>query len=93
MANRIAYVGLDVHKEGVVVAVATVCGARVRPDCEHSGGVGPCAAQARWRRGDAAVLLLSGGVRLWNSTSAQGLERVVVAPVADPPATWRLSQD
>jgi hypothetical protein len=64
MADRITYVGLDVHKETIVVAVAEeglrgeVRGAR--PDREHAGGVGPCAAQA-WRRRHGTALLLRGG--------------------------------
>src|ERR1700674_3127676 len=67
MADRITYVGLDIHKESIVVAVASG-GLRgevreVRPDREHSDGAGPSAAQA-WRRGnDPAVLLRGGAVR------------------------------
>ena len=50
MADRITYVGLDVHKESIVVAVAVGWparrGAGVRPDREHAAGIGPSAAQA-----------------------------------------------
>jgi len=66
MADRITYVGLDVHKESIVVAVA-VGGLRgevagVRPDREHADGVGPSVAQARRRRHDAAVFATKRGL-------------------------------
>src|SRR6266851_7473789 len=65
MADRITYVGLDVHKESIVVAVAegglARRGAGVRPDRQHGGGAGPFAAQAWRRRHDAAVLLRGWG--------------------------------
>src|SRR5579862_4148402 len=73
MADRITYVGLDVHKESIVVAVAegrpAGRGAGVWSDREHGHCAGPFAAQARRRRHAPAVLLRGGTVRLWHSPS------------------------
>jgi hypothetical protein len=68
MADRITYVGLDVHKESIVVAVAA---GGLRGQVREYGrlantatALGPFAAQARRRRGDAVVLLRGRAVRL-----------------------------
>jgi len=90
MADRITYVGLDVHKDSIVVAVAAGGparrGAGVRPDREHIDGAGPFAAQARRRRHEAAVLLRSGpcGYGIQRRLSTRGHECVVVAPSLIP---------
>ena len=99
MADRITYVGLDVHKESIVVAVAQ---GGLRGEVREYGriantadGVGPFAAQARRRRHDPAVLLRSGTVRLWHSTSivGPGTRMRRGRPLADPEAGGRPGQD
>ena len=91
MADRITYVGLDVHKEGIVAAVAggrvaRRRGAGVRPDHEHAGGAGSFTAQARRRRCDTAVCYEAGpcGYGIQRRLSARGQECVVVAPSLIP---------
>jgi hypothetical protein len=67
MVDRITCVGLDVHKEGIVVAVAA---GGLRGEVreygrrEYADGAGPIAAQARRRRHELAVSLRSRAVRL-----------------------------
>ena len=74
MADRITYVGLDVHKEGIVVAVAE---GGLRGEVREYGRIANTAAAldrlARKLGGDggeAAVLLRGGAVRLRHSASA-----------------------
>ncbi len=76
MADRITYVGLDVHKEGIVVAVAE---GGLRGEVREygriantAGGLGSPDAQARRRGRRASVLLRGGAVRLWHPTSFVG---------------------
>src|SRR5256885_300040 len=73
MADRITYVGLDVHKEAIVVCGgggwAARRGAGGRAGREHIDGAGPVAAQARRRRHEAAGLLRSGTLRVWHPAS------------------------
>src|SRR6202165_375540 len=76
MADRITYVGLDVHKESHrcrgSVGRSARRGAGIRPDREHGDGAGPFAAQARRRWHGSAVLLRGWTVRLWHSTARVG---------------------
>jgi len=93
MADRITYVGLDVHKESIVVAVASGGlrgrGAGIRPDREHGDGAGPFARKL----GDAGMVLrfcLRGWtVRLWhsNGTCRPGDTSASWLPLADPEAS------
>jgi transposase len=90
MADRITYVGLDVHKESIVVAVAEGGlrgeGAGVWADRKHGGSAGPFSAQARRRWHDPAVLYEAGpcGYGIHRRLSGQGHECVVVAPSLIP---------
>ena len=90
MADRITYVGLDVHKERIVVAVAE---GGLRGEVREYGRIANTAAAldrlVRKLGGDGvkpAVLLRSGAVRLRHSASVVGggHECVVVAPSLIP---------
>ncbi len=73
MADRITYVGLDVHKDSIVVAVAA---GGLRGEVREYGRIANTsaalefAAQARRRRHKAAVLLRGRAVRVMASTVA-----------------------
>jgi hypothetical protein len=57
--DHITYIGLGVHKQGIVVAAAESGIRGVQeygPDCRHACGLGPAGAKARPRRGEAAAL-------------------------------------
>ena len=92
MADRITYVGLDVHKESIVVAVAE---GGLRGEVREYGRIantptalGPFAAQARRRRREPAVLLRGGADRLRACTgilgTQMGIECTVAAPTSIP---------
>jgi hypothetical protein len=72
MGNRITYVALDVHKETIVVAVAE---GGIRGEIREYGRIAntPTALdrvmRKLGRRGEAAVLLRSGAVRLRHPTA------------------------
>jgi transposase len=89
MADRITYIGLDVHKENIVVAVAE---GGLRGEVREYGRIantaaaGPVAAQARRRGHDPAVCYEAGpcGYGIQRRLSAQGHECIVVAPSLIP---------
>jgi hypothetical protein len=58
--GMVTRVGLDVHKDGIVVAVAEGGGAGrsagIWPNREHAGGIAAAGLQTRLRRGGIAVL-------------------------------------
>ena len=98
MADRITYVGLDVHKERIVVAVAEAgCGAR------YASMAGSRTRRRRWSVGcascggghDPAVLLRSGAVRLWHSTATVAARARMRRgrALADPAQAGRPGQD
>src|SRR5215469_1749999 len=76
MGDRITYVGLDVHKADIVVAVAE---GGLRGEVREYGRIvnTPAALERLARKlghdgGEAAVLLRGGSVRLWHPTSVVG---------------------
>src|SRR5438105_11720440 len=92
MADRITYVGLDVHKEGIVVAVAE---GGLRGEVREHGRIANTAAaldrlmrKLRRRGRQASVLLRSGPVRLWHLPSLVGARARMRCggAIADPKA-------
>jgi hypothetical protein len=99
MADRITYVGLDVHKEESVVAVAT---GGLRGEVREYGRIAntPTALERLLRKlgGDGESLRFwceAGpcGYGIQRQVSATGHECVVVPPLADPQASRRPGQD
>src|ERR1700741_5264962 len=93
MADRITYVGLDVHKESIVVAVAS---GDLRGEVREYGRIAntPTALDRLLRKlgGDGVSLRFCyeagpGGYGIQRHVSAQGHECVVVAPSLIPRRT------
>ena len=82
------YVGLDVHKETIAVAVAESDGAEVRyfGEIQHAGDYGEAGQTAEEGRGAVVVLLRGGSLRLRNSTAIErsGVGLSGGGAVADP---------
>ena len=99
MADRITYVGLDVHKESIVVAVAA---GGLRGEVREFGRIANTAAALdrllRKLGGDGMALRFcyeAGTVRLWHSTSivGPGTRMRRGRSLADPEASRRPDQD
>ena len=98
MADRITYVGLDVHKEGIVVAVAE---GGLRGEVREYGRIGNTAGaldrlmRALGGEGVGLRFCYERPVRLWHPTSFVGARARLRCggAVADPEAGGRPGQD
>lgn len=97
MSESVKYVGLDVHKDAIAVALAEGASARrcaAWRDCQHASGDDEAARQA-WRAGRRSLhLLRSRAVRLRHPASGghrwPWLRRG--RAIADPQPPWRPNQ-